>query len=460
MLKKGALFLKIISLICIIALFFSFFEGDSKFEKESLSLEDAAALTYYAESMGYSLSEAITNQGAKTYLATITSSRAETFSGNTVDDFSRPTNSYLPQGTTDYCDPNIITDPKSGRKYYKLASGYRIYADEASAEITEGKLNSSNNISFSSSKVEGKKLYISFKTDEKIPFKLSYGKQVYFSETAPDYSVFSCDFSYIDITFFNSDSLDIKALELPENKIFSKVKPLKTDKKRQSALRIYLKEKGAFYGWDAKYNALGELEFSFLQPPKMEIPDSLEGIKILIDPGHGGDDPGAPNVNGSYRFGEQNHALLYAKELSEQLRALGATVTFTRVSNTTVSLNDRCAIIRNANADLVISLHFNASENKKQKGFFMGYFCPFSFPAAKTISESIMKTDIFSPLSGGVDWHYFRPSRVTSCPVILAESGYISNREDYEKIRNPEIYKKYIEGMTNGICNYFNSISK
>ncbi len=464
MLKKGARFLKILSIVLIFTLFLAFLgSSPSIFEKQ---IEDAATLKHYAESLGLTTEEAIKDGGGKAFVATIVSTCAETFSGDTVDDYSRPTNTYLPKGTKDYCHPLKITDPVSKREYYKLASGYRIYADDDSAVISKESLPKENEISFSFSKIEGKKLFVGFKTGLKIPFKVVYNNQNYLSPNAPDYSVFASEFTSVDVIFYHTQSLDISNFDLPENPVFSKVTKLKSKNKNEVSLRFHLKEKGVFYGFDTKYNDSGELEFSFLMPPKLiknnsEKGYSLEGIKVLIDPGHGGKDPGAPNVNDTKQYSEQNYALVYAKYLSENLRALGATVTFTRVSNTTVSLEDRFSIIRNANADLVISLHFNASESKKEKsGYFMGYFYPFAYTPAKFISDSIKKTNILPPENGGIDWHYFRLSRVSSCPVILTENGYIDSKTDYNKIRNQTLIKEYCSALTDGIFNYFLSISQ
>ncbi len=466
MLKKGYFLVKLSSILLLLAILFGIFRGDNILNPfESLTPEQTDALLTYAENSGHALPDSVVSKLKKTYVAKITASMAETFSGTTTDDFSSPTNSYLPRGTVDYCNKNPITDPVSRRKYYLLNCGYRIYADTACVEISEGRLPESNEINFSIAQLEGKRLNINFKTEMRVPFMVVFGEQRYKNPSAQDYEINSADFTYIDIIFYNTQDFGAKKIKLPENRIFKEAKQIKNNNKNEITLRFYLKKRGGFYGWNSYYNESGELVFSFLQPAQIEADSSspygysLKGVKILIDPGHGGDDPGAANSEDDSNFEEHRMALLYAKQLSDQLKALGATVTYTRVTDTTVTLDDRYTIIRNANADLVISIHFNASKNKEKSGYFMGYFYPFASSAARHMSNAIKGTATLKPENGGTDWHYFRPSRVSSCPVILTENGYISCDSEYKNLKRKDFCQKYLAGMTKGIVDYFVSIS-
>ncbi len=71
------------------------------------------------------------------YILTVTSRSVETFDGNKVDDYSRPTNSYLPKGTVDSCSPYRIYDSESKKKYYLLSSGIRVYSKKG-VKISKG----------------------------------------------------------------------------------------------------------------------------------------------------------------------------------------------------------------------------------------------------------------------------------------------------------------------------------
>jgi N-acetylmuramoyl-L-alanine amidase len=88
--------------------------------------------------------------------------------------------------------------------------------------------------------------------------------------------------------------------------------------------------------------------------------------KIVIDPGHGGKDPGAIGVGG---IAEKDIVLAVAKRLALKLkREMGVEVVLTRDDDSFVDLKDRTAIANTEKADLFISLHVNASPNAEARG--------------------------------------------------------------------------------------------
>jgi N-acetylmuramoyl-L-alanine amidase len=88
--------------------------------------------------------------------------------------------------------------------------------------------------------------------------------------------------------------------------------------------------------------------------------------KIVLDPGHGGKDPGAIGVRG---VAEKDVVLSIAKKLARKLeKDLGVEVVLTRRDDSYLHLEDRTAIANAENADLFISLHTNASPNSRARG--------------------------------------------------------------------------------------------
>jgi len=88
--------------------------------------------------------------------------------------------------------------------------------------------------------------------------------------------------------------------------------------------------------------------------------------KIVIDPGHGGKDPGAI----AFGLKEKDIVLVVAKALAKQLETdLNATVILTRDSDTFLPLEERTAIANTSDADLFISLHVNAHPSPQVNGF-------------------------------------------------------------------------------------------
>ncbi|HEY7559291.1 MAG TPA: N-acetylmuramoyl-L-alanine amidase [Candidatus Binatia bacterium] len=88
--------------------------------------------------------------------------------------------------------------------------------------------------------------------------------------------------------------------------------------------------------------------------------------KIVLDPGHGGKDPGAIGVGG---VAEKDIVLSVAKKLADRLRRdMGIEVVLTRTDDRFIPLEDRTAVANAQDADLFISLHMNASHNGDARG--------------------------------------------------------------------------------------------
>lgn len=101
--------------------------------------------------------------------------------------------------------------------------------------------------------------------------------------------------------------------------------------------------------------------------PKLKSPPAAPGLrKIVIDPGHGGRDPGAVGVAG---VAEKDIALAVARKLVARLKTeMGIDALLTRDDDRFVSLEERTAMANKENADLFISLHVNASPNSDARG--------------------------------------------------------------------------------------------
>ena len=90
---------------------------------------------------------------------------------------------------------------------------------------------------------------------------------------------------------------------------------------------------------------------------------------VVIDPGHGGTDPGAVSKDG--KTYEKNLTLDIAKRLSDKIKAdcPGVKVILTRDKDKTVALNDRAAIANKVGADLFISIHINSTAKSSPNGY-------------------------------------------------------------------------------------------
>jgi N-acetylmuramoyl-L-alanine amidase len=95
-------------------------------------------------------------------------------------------------------------------------------------------------------------------------------------------------------------------------------------------------------------------------------PQSPKQPLVILDPGHGGSNPGATGTTGLH---EKQLSLLLANRVADRLRARAITVQLTRTSDQTLSLRQRVAIADRAPADLFVSIHANASPTRTQRGY-------------------------------------------------------------------------------------------
>jgi N-acetylmuramoyl-L-alanine amidase len=94
-------------------------------------------------------------------------------------------------------------------------------------------------------------------------------------------------------------------------------------------------------------------------PAAASVRNSPSRPRVIIDPGHGGRDPGAPMRSTAVR--EKDIALQVALKVGDALRAKGVDVVFTRTRDTLIALDDRGRIANQAKGDVFISIHVNAA---------------------------------------------------------------------------------------------------
>jgi N-acetylmuramoyl-L-alanine amidase len=170
------------------------------------------------------------------------------------------------------------------------------------------------------------------------------------------------------------------------------------------------------------------------QPALRARTSRLRSVRVVIDPGHGGKDPGAVGLlrgrRGPVPCHEKAINLAVAKRIAAELRACGANVVMTRDDDTFVSLSERARIANRCRAALFVSIHANWAANRSA----VGYEVYVSRGASGRSREAAM--GICRQLAAlGVPRHgtprvrnaNFRVLVLTSCPAVLVELGFLSN---------------------------------
>lgn len=394
-------------------------------------------------------------------IATVVAFNAETFDGDSADDMSRPTNNYLPEGTVDYCSESLVVN--KGNQYVLLRCGRRVYLTSNPGKSYEttvvtrtvGTLPQTNQLSIAEFTDSGRYTVLKLNTAWKAPFYFDILNQSYVNPDTQQYTFSQATFSYIDITFCYADELSGE-IALPEdNPIFKSAEIIKN--KNDYTLRLYLKKTGAFYGWDSFYDEEGRLTFKFLNPVQIEEEGTLKGTRIFIDVGHGGSDPGA--IGSDYTYRESVLNLKLALKIKQKLESLGATVIMSRTGDTFISPPERVKAFRAAEADYCISIHHDSGKTSAVNGFGPFHFTAFSRAAADYINVRTDNTGIYS-YNWDVACHYYYVTRMTFCPAVLTENGFITNTNDLNSAKDDATVDKKADAIVKGIQDYFESIQQ
>jgi N-acetylmuramoyl-L-alanine amidase len=196
--------------------------------------------------------------------------------------------------------------------------------------------------------------------------------------------------------------------------------------------------------------------------------------RVVLDPGHGGKDPG----HESGKRQEKHYTLLLAQEVRARLQSAGLKVSLTRTQDTFLDLNDRPAMAQRLGADLFVSLHFNAAPSAKgaevyclppagslstggspkisaqrwpgnahdAQNILLAYHLQRSLTRQAGLDDRGVRRGRFSVL---------RPARM---PAALVEAGFMTDPGDAKRIHDLAERRRLAEAIANGILAYKRSV--
>lgn len=218
---------------------------------------------------------------------------------------------------------------------------------------------------------------------------------------------------------------------------------------------------------------------------------------IILDPGHGGKDPGAV---GYKKLKEKDIVLKVAKKLSKKLYDRGYKVYLTRDTDKFISLHKRTEFANKKNADLFISLHLNAAPNKKAAHKYKGVETFFLSMARSDRNKRVAQKEnsvelkamnkytqnifmdllsrekivisnklaidiqkgmmnslkrIYHTTDGGVREAPFWVLVGAQMPSVLVEIGYVTNKIEATRLKNYAYINRLANGIADGIDSYF-----
>ena len=197
---------------------------------------------------------------------------------------------------------------------------------------------------------------------------------------------------------------------------------------------------------------------------------------IVLDPGHGGRDPG--NMEG--RRQEKQFTLSFARELSELLAKAGFSVSLTRQGDSFIELPERASIARRRGADLFLSLHFNSADgpggaavkgaetycmtpvrasstNARGEGAGAGAYPGNRYDAKNMLLAYQLQKAITEKAGAedrGVKRARFWVLRDAEMPSALIEAGFMTNPTDAKRIYDPVLRRQLAQAVVEGVLAY------
>lgn len=171
-------------------------------------------------------------------------------------------------------------------------------------------------------------------------------------------------------------------------------------------------------------------------------------MKIVIDPGHGGKDPGAVGPSG---IKEANINLQVALMVAEKLQKAGLSVKLTRTTDTFVDLQPRCDIANSFNADYFVSIHCNSAGTPEARG--TETYCYKLGGKGEVLAKAIQAELIAATgrVNRGVKTANYYVLRRTNMPAVLTELAFISNHEEERLLGSPDYQEKCATAIARGI---------
>lgn len=190
-----------------------------------------------------------------------------------------------------------------------------------------------------------------------------------------------------------------------------------------------------------------------------------EGRIVVVDPGHGGIDPGKIAINDAL---EKDINLKISFFLKEELEKAGFQVVLTRADDAGLyketdnnkklaDMKARCKIIADSGADIVVSIHQNSFGTESVHGGQMFYYRHST--EGKRLAECLQSAfrqhvdETNDRVAKSNDNYYMLLH--TPCPTVIAECGFLSNAAEAQLLCSEEYQKKIAVGICRGILEYF-----
>jgi N-acetylmuramoyl-L-alanine amidase len=188
------------------------------------------------------------------------------------------------------------------------------------------------------------------------------------------------------------------------------------------------------------------------QPASLKI----RNLRIAIDAGHGGSNPGATGVTSKAL--EKDYTLKFARQLEAYLKKKKVKTYMVRDHDTDLTMIERTIMIRERQPDLLISIHLNSSSNPAVSGASTYYRYIGFRPLTQTVLARMLELKLNN--FGNIGAFNFALSGPMEYPNCLVEVAFLSNIDDEKKILDEKFQKKTAEKIYLGIVDWLEALGK
>lgn len=254
------------------------------------------------------------------------------------------------------------------------------------------------------------------------------------------------------ITLFNTNWSDFSSTDMESNLMY-RINPVDNG---DGSVTVNFYSKTALWGWDV-FTDPENGTFSVVlkgAPSLSDIPGKpLSGITVAVCSGHGGGDPGALSVVGEEGVYESEINLANTMAIAESLEKLGADIILITAGEEKLDSYQRTDPARYGYADVYICCHANSvAENAPANlwcGTYVYYHYDHSADFAKRLCDYISASTKRD--NEGSEAGYYSVTRMTMCPAVMLEVGFVSNPKELESLIDPIDIQKTAFAVTKAV---------
>jgi N-acetylmuramoyl-L-alanine amidase len=196
---------------------------------------------------------------------------------------------------------------------------------------------------------------------------------------------------------------------------------------------------------------------------------TISGADVVLDPGHGGDEPGAVGPGGTT---EKSVNLAIAEQTARRLAALGASVVLTRTADYRITLASRAAIAVSVQPQLFVSIHHNAAPDGPRAGPGAETYFQIASPESRRAAGLIYEELVGAFDGYAIAWvadrdagakyrlradggdYYGILHRTAGVPAVLSEAAFISNAPEEALLADPAFQAVEAQALTDAIVRF------